>query len=162
MESRPWPKNPRYIVREDGVITGPSGRELVGIPDRDGYAYHWTYAGSRTRRAREYVHVIVCETFHGPRPEGKYAAHENGTPADCRASNLRWATWHENRDDCRRHGRLNEGARNGRARLTDEQVRAIRAALSDGVLQRVLATEHGISQAVISAIATGKTWTSVT
>lgn len=50
------------------------------------------------------VHVLVCEAFHGPRPEGSEVRHLNGNPADNRALNLVWGTRSENELDKVRHG----------------------------------------------------------
>lgn len=50
------------------------------------------------------VHALVCETFHGPRPEGMECRHLNGDPSDNRAENLQWGTSSENHLDRVRHG----------------------------------------------------------
>ena len=50
------------------------------------------------------VHVLVLETFVGPRPTGHQAAHENGVKTDCRLENLSWKTTSENIRDQVRHG----------------------------------------------------------
>lgn len=42
-------------------------------------------------------HVLVCSTFHGPRPEGYQCDHINGNIFDWRADNLQWVTPYENR-----------------------------------------------------------------
>lgn len=64
--------------------------------------------GSRVVRT---VHSIVCETFHGPRPDGYWVAHENGKRLDCRALNLSWKTVSDNHADKHRHGTMPCGAK---------------------------------------------------
>ena len=59
-------------------------------PDVNGYL-----VVNRTWR----VHVLVTLAFHGPRPPGMEACHDNDIRTDNRASNLRWATPDANRDD---------------------------------------------------------------
>lgn len=49
------------------------------------------------------VHVLVLETFVGPRPAGMEACHNNGDPRDNRLSNLRWDSRAANREDAIRH-----------------------------------------------------------
>lgn len=45
------------------------------------------------------VHVLVLETFVGPRPAGMEACHNNGICTDNRLSNLRWDTHAANEAD---------------------------------------------------------------
>lgn len=45
------------------------------------------------------VHVIVCERFHGPRPEGFHAAHWCGVKRCVNRRHLRWVTPTENESD---------------------------------------------------------------
>lgn len=60
------------------------------------------------KRVNRFIHNLVCEAFHGPRPghwTEWHACHTNGDPLDNRAKNLRWATPRENNwDDQIRHG----------------------------------------------------------
>jgi hypothetical protein len=52
-----------------------------------------------------YVHLLVCEAFHGPRPSPLHEArHLNGIATDNRAENLAWGTKKENAQDSIRHG----------------------------------------------------------
>lgn len=73
------------------------------------------------------VHRLVCETFHGPAPEGcTDVAHNDGNPHNANASNLRWTTRAENMADCRIHGTYTFGEKHHSAILTDQDVIAIR------------------------------------
>lgn len=98
------------------------------------------------------VHILVCQAFHGPRPVGKEVAHRNGNKTDARAENLRWATPTENNADKVEHGTLYDGQHHHWAKLSDEDVRAIRASAD---LQRILAQRFGTTQSNISAIQRG-------
>lgn len=149
----PWPRHPRYLVGEGGLIIGPSGRELRSDPNSNGYQR--IAVGSRKRRVRHFVHVIVCETFHGPRPDGHEAAHLNGDHTDCRAVNLAWKTPAENEADKVTHGTHNRGERHYGHRLTVDRVREIRASAESST---VLAGRHGVSEACIHSVRTGRTW----
>ena len=103
-----------------------------------------------------FVHRIVCEAFHGPRPDGKlHVAHGDGSPLNNRADNLRWASSLENEADKRIHGTVACGERGGNSRLTEMQVRAIRA---DSRPQRKIAADYGVTQANVSYLKLGKSW----
>lgn len=93
------------------------------------------------------AHVIVCETFHGPRPSKNHeVAHCNGDSHDNRVNNLRWATRKENAEDAIRHGTKARGKTNGGAKLTDTEILAMRKMRADAnATQQHIADEFGIS-----------------
>jgi predicted DNA binding protein len=99
---------------------------------------------------------MVCLAFHGARPEGYHAAHRNGIVTDNRASNLRWATKVQNEADKIAHDVRAWGSRHGMHKLTDDQVKFIRANyLIPGA---DLARRFGVSQTTISSIRHRKSW----
>lgn len=105
------------------------------------------------------VHILVLEAFVGPRPEGMEGCHfpERDTRNN-NLENLRWGTKSENYQDRHAHGTHNDGIRNGRAKLTEADVREIRKRLRLGERQVSLAKEFGVSQVKISQIKLGKSW----
>lgn len=147
-EVRPWPTDPRYLVSDDGTVRGPSGWVIAVCPNKQGYRVVSFNRPDGTRGCVG-VHVMVAETFHGPRPPGMEACHDNGDPADCRASNVRWDTKRGNMADQVRHGTI------GR-RLTAEQVAAIRA--EPDTSRNELAARFGVTPGTISHIRTGHSW----
>lgn len=104
------------------------------------------------------VHSLVCETFHGPRPTGKEAAHGNGIPTDNRAENLRWATPTQNCQDQLRHGTRHVGERKSGAKLTDANVLEIRRLRAQGVQNNEIAVAMGIAASTCSSAALGRKW----
>jgi hypothetical protein len=68
-----------------------------------------------------YVHEVVCEAFHGPRPEGMEVLHLDDDKTNYDPSNLRWGTSSENRKMARGRGK------NTRHKLTMADVAQIRA-----------------------------------
>jgi len=53
------------------------------------------------------VHILMAETFLGPRPEGWVGAlHFNDRKSDNRIANIRWGTYRENYADAVRNGRI--------------------------------------------------------
>lgn len=91
VEWRPWPADPRYQAASNGAILGPRGHVLH--PWVSGRGYQQITAckgGPRGNRRNPYVHIIVCEAWHGPRPAGARVRFRNGDPLDCRPENLEW------------------------------------------------------------------------
>lgn len=122
------------------------------------------------RRVTSTVHRLVCAAFHGPRPDGMDCAHWDNDKTNSRPENLRWATRSENIMDKHRHGTMLTGDRNvirqrpellkrgeqsPNAKLTEADVRAIRAS---SLTQVAAATQYGVSQTQISDIRRNKSW----
>lgn len=104
------------------------------------------------------VHQLVALAFIGPRPEGAEIAHGNGVKADNRLANLRYATHAENMADNVLNGVNPAGAHHPLAKLTEAEVRMIRA--SDEC-RPALAARLGVSLSAISDVRNRKTWTHV-
>lgn len=105
------------------------------------------------------VHRMVCEAFHGSPPSAVHqVAHANGDAHDNRAENLRWATVGENQADKEAHGTVPQGSSHYAARLTDDDVRAIRDRAASGTRQSALASEFGISRATVNNIVHRRKW----
>jgi hypothetical protein len=150
---RPWTFDERFLVGDDGAIVGPRGRELRTFLDRDGYPRFNRYESGKW--SQHSVHVVVCETFHGPRPAGAQAAHTSGRKTDCRAVNLSWKTPAENEADKVEHDTRAWGDRHGMHKLTEDEVRTIRASREQSI---TLARRHGVTTATIRAIRARRTW----
>lgn len=104
------------------------------------------------------VHRLVLAAFVGLQPEGMEGCHNDGIPGNNRLSNLRWDTRMNNINDTRRHGRLNQGERNGTSILTDEKVRQIRLLRMQGAKVTHLARDFSVSPMTVSFIVNRKTW----
>ena len=104
---------------------------------------------------------LVLEAFVCPRPHGLHGAHLNGNPADNRVENLAWVPHIENMAHKKLHGTQTFGELHGPSKLTNDQVRAIRALLADGVPQKDIGAEFGVTEKAISAIKTGRNWKDV-
>lgn len=105
------------------------------------------------------LHVLVCETFNGPKPApGYHCAHNDGDPLNNRADNLRWATPKENAADTLRHGRLRRGEKSNLAKLSADQVRSIRARAEAGETIKALASDFGLTREGVSAIVKRINW----
>ena len=101
------------------------------------------------------VHKLVLEAFVGKCPEGLECCHNDGNSFNNHIDNLRWDTHKSNIHDRIKHGTSNRGERCGTSKLTLEQVRAIR---KDDRLQRLIASDYGIAESMISRIKNGVRW----
>lgn len=101
-------------------------RRMKPVLDTGGYPrYHITGWGN-WNKAR--AHELVLTAFIGPCPPGMVGRHfPDRDRTNNRLENLQWGTQAENVRDQLVHGTDNRGERNGRATLTDELVRQIRA-----------------------------------
>jgi hypothetical protein len=107
------------------------------------------------------VNRLVCGLTQGPAPSAKHhAAHSCGNALCVAPGHLRWATPKENMADKFDHGTALLGPRNHNAKLTEADVRMIRAQRNR--TQTELAAEYGVSQLTISHVLKGKTWGWVT
>jgi hypothetical protein len=149
----------RPIAREFIVerALGNDGDSCVLWPFklRDGYGVvSMPRPGRRIRPA----HQLVLEAAGVPRPAGATEVrHLCGNRACVNLAHLTWGTKSENqRDRYELHGDPGpDGERNGRHKLTEDDVREIRASHET---QKVLAARFGVSPAAISMAKTGATW----
>lgn len=140
--------------------------EKVVIPYRGGDCLLWPYATAQGRGFAKYkgkwglASRAVCEAVHGAPPGSEYeAAHSCGRGHEgcVNPMHLRWATHRENEADKLRHGTSQHGVRNAQAKLSEDDVRAIRNLR--GVLhQRAIGQRFGISQTAVSMIHLRKRW----
>lgn len=154
-------KYPGYFVNEQGEVKLWSGRVTRGNHHKStGYLRVTIRGNERSARPIPYVHVLVCEAFHGPRLTSRHeAAHGNGENQDNRANNLRWATKLENERDKVEHGNSLRGIKHPLAKLTAPMVIQMRSEYAlGGITQRQLARRYGIGQAQVSEIIRRRAW----
>jgi len=110
-------------------------------------------------RNRQYhtmsVHSLVLLAFIGIRPEGSEACHGDGNPLNNCLVNLRWGTPTDNHNDTIRHGTMPCGQRHWNAKLSDDQVAAIRTRVRGGEKQNAIARKLGVARNTISRIVNG-------
>jgi hypothetical protein len=134
------------------------------MPNSKSNGYRTLGFRCRVKKAtiRMAISAVVLTAFVGPRPERNDACHGNGDPLDDRLSNLRWGTRKDNVADTIKHGRLPKGEDCSFAKLTVEQVLAIRAEYSPGTFgYRKLSKKYGVSLGCIVGIITKKRWSHI-
>jgi len=102
---------------------------------------------------------ILLLTFVGPPPEeGMLACHGPAGMKDDTLSNIYWGTASRNNlEDKIRDGTLQRGEINRRAKVTEKDVREIRA-LRGKLTETEIGRRYGVGQTTISAIQTGQNW----
>lgn len=146
----------RGRIRRVGRTRGARvGRIMRTKPGWGGYPYLILSRGN-TKRGH-FVHAVVAEAFHGPRPDGYEVNHRDSNRLNPAAANLEWVTRAENVAHMRRAGRANDaiGERASRARLTEADVAAIRAS-TEGL--RLLGRRYGVHHTTIRDIRLRLTW----
>lgn len=104
------------------------------------------------------VSILVAEAFIGPRPEGLYVLHGKRGVSVNIPENLSYGTPSKNQGDDRlRDGTDNRGEKNGRAKLTKDQVIRVKINKEKWTSSR-WAEEFGVSRKAIRKIVAGETW----
>jgi hypothetical protein len=102
-------------------------------------------------------------TFVGDCPEGKEVNHKNGIKTDNRLGNLEYVTTSQNiKHSYVWLGRKRlVGERNPSAKLTIDQVRAIRAMRQQGETVPLITAQFGVSRSTVYDICERRTWKEV-
>lgn len=102
------------------------------------------------------IHRLVLLTFIGSPPSHQQETrHYDGDPQNNQLTNLYWGSSKENKADRERHGTVPRGAKNGRTRLTENQVLAIR---NDSRDNYIVAAEYGLYRSHITKIRLRHIW----
>ena len=105
------------------------------------------------------AHRMAYELTHGSFDDVLKVCHTCDHPPCCNPAHLFLGTNQANTDDIMRKGRHPHGASHGLAKLTEEDVRAIRQAYAnDEASQTALASSYGVHQTIISDVVRRITW----
>lgn len=128
----------------------------------DGYGRFSVGSQRDNTRSTIYSHRHAWELTLGPIPAGLLVCHRCDNPSCCNPGHLFLGTDSDNSRDASSKGRLGQkGIKNHNAKLTEGEVRAIRAELAAGDSQSTVAARHGVSPALIGRIALRKAWSHV-
>lgn len=101
------------------------------------------------------------ELAYGPAPEAMFVLHTCDNPSCCNPRHLFLGTNADNMRDKAIKGRSLRGERHNMAKLTSEDVRAIRRKVAAGVPRGEVASEYRVHRATIDRAVNGKRWVSV-
>ncbi len=104
------------------------------------------------------AHRLSWEINVGPIPDNLWVLHYCDNPSCVRPDHLFLGTIIDNLADMVSKGRHPRGETNGRAKTTEERVRAMRARHAAGAGRRELAIEFGMSLSQTGAILSRKNW----
>lgn len=169
---RPIPNFPDYFASDDGEIYSMKPiNQFTQIPekprmlkkslDKDGY-FRVTLRKDKSAVIRR-VSALILETFVSSRPDGMLACHGINGKRNNSINNLYWGSPSRNSGlDKIRDGTMQNGEKNGFAKLTEAQVREIKRLYSsygkNGLTQQELAKKFNISDTTIYQIVRGITW----
>lgn len=156
-----WPYEVSNLgqVRRTGAACGTRPGKILRAAKHGAGRYLTVALFRKQEQRRVAVHVLVCTAFHGERPTPKHCAcHNDGDETNNRSDNLRWDTKKGNADDRTRHGTENVGHRNPMAKLTADDVIAIRSAAAVGADRHALARKYGLHKNSLDQIIRRATW----
>lgn len=139
-------------------------RASRGAPDK---CWEWTgartskgYGAMRLNGRTEPAHRLAYESAHGPIPHGLCVLHRCDNPPCVNPAHLFLGTRGDNNRDAASKGRTRSGSQHPGAKLTEDDVRAIRARSAAGELGTELARAFGVTPQLISYIIRGRIWKS--
>jgi hypothetical protein len=151
----------RSVVRCDSRGRTRSSRVLKGAPAGAGYLKVLVSRGTVATQKQTYIHILVAEAFLGPRPTGLEVNHKDGNKENNCVDNLEYITHSEQLLHAYRTGLLKavmpeqQGMKNPRAKLNDDQVREIIASTESN---KVLAARYGIRSSHVWFLRKRKGW----
>lgn len=148
---------PDYGVTTDGGFwsrrkswKNPTGEwvRLADAKSKDYYRCAEIYNENGSRLTS--VHILVLETFRGPRPHPKMrACHNNDIKCDNRIENLRWDTSSENSNDIYRNGTRTK-------KYSDSAAAGVRRLSGMGWDARILCVLFNVPSEFVYAVRSGK------
>ena len=112
----------------------------------------------RAGRGKVLAHRFAYELTYGPIPDELQVLHKCDNPPCCRPDHLFLGDAAANSADMVRKGRQARGEKSSRAKLTEEKVREIRAAVAGGTKQADVCRAFGMSTMAISDLVRRVNW----
>lgn len=150
------------IRRRSAVNRYPAGMILKPSVVKGGYLRVGLIINKGQPNKEFLVHRLIMLAFRGECPPKYEVNHINFKRDDNRVENLEYCTKGQNIKHSYDHDRRSAaGMKHPRAKLTDNDVRAIRQARADGIHGKVLAKQYDVTTSMIYFIANRRAWTHV-
>lgn len=153
-----------YFVTEDGKVFSSKRGSLVELSQSVQRKYWAVKLWVNGVRKHIHTHRLLAATFID-NPESKpFVNHKDGNKLNCCVSNLEWVTRQENVDHAMENNLVPAmvGVDNGRAILTEDEVKEIYFSLLQGESSIVLARLYGVEQTTIGNIKRRRLWKHIT
>jgi hypothetical protein len=131
--------------------------------DKSGECWIWTaamlktgYGSIRVEGKALRAHRVAYELTHGKIPEGMLLRHSCDNPKCVNPAHLIVGTKRENTQDALERGQHVVGEDHYKAKIPNQAIDTIRAALAAGVSGKYLAKQFGVDQSMISQIKHGR------
>jgi hypothetical protein len=149
----------RHVRRCSETTRFAAGRIMRQFRNKPKGGYHTVNLRREGGCKTHYVHRMVCESFHGPCPEGMEASHADDIRHHNYPGNLSWQTHAENIRVRGINGGDTHGESNGCSKLTRPCVHIIIAMCNSGNYRhREIAAMFNVKREAISKIARGVRW----
>lgn len=141
-------------MRQHSISTKDSCWEYCGHLIKGGYGHISEHGEMKL------VHRVSYEKLKGPIPDGMFVLHRCDNRACWNPDHLFLGTHQDNMNDMKSKGRSrnSQGINNNSAKLTEDEVKAIRA---DKRSSRTIAKDYGLHQTTICDIKRGDLWQNV-
>jgi hypothetical protein len=149
------------IVEVGSGSRSVTGRLLSLGTNNSGYRNVGMGSRKAGRPIRVSVHKLVAEAFIGPRPSGMDINHIDGQKDNNRCENLEYVTHRNNQQHAMARFKAGVGPRMGKATVSEDSVRRIRALRSEGKTLATIAAEFGIRESTVCLICKRRTWAHV-
>lgn len=106
-------------------------------------------------------HRVAYELSIGPIPDGLCVMHACDNRVCCNPAHLSLGTLADNNQDMKIKGRMVCRPPHGPRKLTSEAVSAMRARRASGEKPKALAARFGVTEAMVSAVVTRRSWKDV-
>lgn len=147
-----------YEVSSIGRVRGIKRRAALALfADKNGRMQVTLSKDGKLKRHQVHTLMLLAFVSDKPFPEA-VCRHLNGDHTINELWNLAWGTQSENMSDRVAHGRAKLGIAHQSNKLSEKQVRAIRADWANRMDQRTIAEKYQVSQPTIHSIIRGKTW----
>lgn len=142
-----------YFAGKDGFIystkTTLTPKALTYAKGNKGRGYYQVCLDGKTRSA----HRLIYEAFKGKIPLNKVVSHRDGNRYNNKPDNLLCETQKENLARKKEHGTDDNGFRNSRSKITEEQLTEIKELLTNSQLtHQQIGDKFGVSRTVITKI----------
>lgn len=149
---------PARIADPKSHLLSKINKVSSGCWEVNGFEHGNGYARMAVQGRRVYAHRLSFELFCGPLSTDDAVCHRCDNPRCVNPDHLFKGTRGDNIRDAKAKGRNNIGVRNRSAKLTEDDIRAIRTAHSSGVMQKDLAAQYGMHKNMIQYICARKNW----